>query len=355
MRITSTTPKSPAMTIGSLTRSDHLTIQPCNNSIVSAVNSSSLTELNSLLGLVRFHQGCDQATWSWRNLSATSSSLDQTFDEEELHRTTGFSSQHFMELLGQLNRRRGLFNNLTRPGHKVLRLFCKEEDRINWELQDIIDQSQRIAGGAGVSTESNIPDFRSSDGVYSDHLGRHFTAEQLVSLMFGALFRLFHPYKACSIQMPASKCSPSLSGLAEETGKLKAAWRKILTAPRDGGVQKSWNSMQLTVITVRAAKALLCDLEAFRLWKDCSTLSRLWRTTVRDPLRGTLDMDVLAKPKPSKRLILLIIGGTSSSSTQQPNRSRFQGEKLVVINKTSIPGQASRPGHRKEDWPSIFK
>ena len=36
------------------------------------------------------------------------------------------------------------------------------------ELQDIIDQSQKIVffGGAGVSTESNIPDFRSSDGVF---------------------------------------------------------------------------------------------------------------------------------------------------------------------------------------------
>ena len=51
------------------------------------------------------------------------------------------------------------------------------------QLQEIIDQSQRIVffGGAGVSTESNIPDFRSSDGVYSLKLGRHFTAEQLVS------------------------------------------------------------------------------------------------------------------------------------------------------------------------------
>ena len=37
------------------------------------------------------------------------------------------------------------------------------------QLQEMIDQSQRIVffGGAGVSTESNIPDFRSSDGVYS--------------------------------------------------------------------------------------------------------------------------------------------------------------------------------------------
>ena len=51
------------------------------------------------------------------------------------------------------------------------------------QLQELIDQSQRIVffGGAGVSTESNIPDFRSSDGLYSLKLGRHFSAEQLVS------------------------------------------------------------------------------------------------------------------------------------------------------------------------------
>ena len=36
-------------------------------------------------------------------------------------------------------------------------------------LQDIIDKSSRIVffGGAGVSTESGIPDFRSQDGLYS--------------------------------------------------------------------------------------------------------------------------------------------------------------------------------------------
>ena len=36
------------------------------------------------------------------------------------------------------------------------------------KLQDIIDDSQNIVffGGAGVSTESNIPDFRSADGLY---------------------------------------------------------------------------------------------------------------------------------------------------------------------------------------------
>ena len=37
------------------------------------------------------------------------------------------------------------------------------------KLQELIDSSNRIVffGGAGVSTESGIPDFRSVDGLYN--------------------------------------------------------------------------------------------------------------------------------------------------------------------------------------------
>ena len=39
------------------------------------------------------------------------------------------------------------------------------------QLNQYIDNSQRILffGGAGVSTESGIPDFRSKDGLYNQH------------------------------------------------------------------------------------------------------------------------------------------------------------------------------------------
>ena len=42
------------------------------------------------------------------------------------------------------------------------------EDKIN-KLKDIINNSKKIVffGGAGVSTESGIPDFRSKDGLYN--------------------------------------------------------------------------------------------------------------------------------------------------------------------------------------------
>ncbi len=40
------------------------------------------------------------------------------------------------------------------------------------ELKKIIDESNNIVffGGAGVSTESGIPDFRSVDGLYNQNM-----------------------------------------------------------------------------------------------------------------------------------------------------------------------------------------
>ena len=49
------------------------------------------------------------------------------------------------------------------------------------ELAEIIKESNNIVffGGAGVSTESNIPDFRSANGLWNEKLQINFTPEQL--------------------------------------------------------------------------------------------------------------------------------------------------------------------------------
>ncbi len=51
-------------------------------------------------------------------------------------------------------------------------------------LQQMIDESRKVVffGGAGVSTESNIPDFRSSDGLYQQKY--KYPPEQVVSHTF---------------------------------------------------------------------------------------------------------------------------------------------------------------------------
>ena len=52
------------------------------------------------------------------------------------------------------------------------------------KLQQMIDESSNIVffGGAGVSTESNIPDFRSTDGLY--HQTYKYPPEVMVSHTF---------------------------------------------------------------------------------------------------------------------------------------------------------------------------
>ena len=57
-------------------------------------------------------------------------------------------------------------------------------------LKDLIANHNNIVffGGAGVSTESNIPDFRSSTGLFSQKLNKQFTAEQLVSHNFFVIY-----------------------------------------------------------------------------------------------------------------------------------------------------------------------
>ena len=51
------------------------------------------------------------------------------------------------------------------------------------KLTKILKDSNNIVffGGAGVSTESNIPDFRSANGLWSENLKINLTPEQLVS------------------------------------------------------------------------------------------------------------------------------------------------------------------------------
>ncbi|MFR3173662.1 MAG: Sir2 family NAD-dependent protein deacetylase, partial [Clostridium sp.] len=103
------------------------------------------------------------------------------------------------------------------------------------KLTQILRDSNNIAffGGAGVSTESGIPDFRSSNGLYSEKLHVNFTPEQLVSHSFYIRYpeEFFNFYKAKLIY-PEAKPNDAHRALAklEEIGKLKA----VITQNIDG-------------------------------------------------------------------------------------------------------------------------
>lgn len=103
------------------------------------------------------------------------------------------------------------------------------------KLKELIDSHNNIVffGGAGVSTESDIPDFRSATGLFSEKLNRNFSPEQLVSYTFFMRYPedFFKFYKDKLIYEDAkpNKAHIALSKL-EEMGKLNA----IITQNIDG-------------------------------------------------------------------------------------------------------------------------
>lgn len=101
------------------------------------------------------------------------------------------------------------------------------------QLQKMIDESCRIVffGGAGVSTESNIPDFRSADGLY--HQSYKYSPEQVVSHSFFMRHtEAFYEFYKDKMMILDAKPNPAHLKLAEleQAGKLTA----VVTQNIDG-------------------------------------------------------------------------------------------------------------------------
>lgn len=101
------------------------------------------------------------------------------------------------------------------------------------QLQEIIDESSRIVffGGAGVSTESGIPDFRSADGIY--HQKYKYSPEQVVSHSFFVRYpEAFYEFYKEKMMALDARPNPTHIKLAEleKAGKLTA----VVTQNIDG-------------------------------------------------------------------------------------------------------------------------
>ncbi len=106
-------------------------------------------------------------------------------------------------------------------------------ERETEQLQSIIDDSSRIVffGGAGVSTESGIPDFRSADGIY--HQKYRYSPEQIVShsffMQYPEVFYEFYRDKMMALDAKPNAAHMKLAEL-ETAGKLTA----VVTQNIDG-------------------------------------------------------------------------------------------------------------------------
>ena len=208
------------------------------------------------------------------------------------------------------------------------------------KLQEIIDTSNNIVffGGAGVSTESGIPDFRSESGIFKNY---EKTPEKLVSHSYYLehTSEFFSYYKDCLI-FPDAKPNPAHYTLArlEKEGKLKA----IITQNIDGLHQKAGSKNVLELHgSVYRNYCEICkksyDLDFILESKDiprCSCGGIIKPDVVL--YEESLDMDVLNKSiEYISQADTLIVGGTSLVVYPAAGLiNYFNGENLVLINKS---------------------
>lgn len=106
------------------------------------------------------------------------------------------------------------------------------------KLQELVDQSRKIVffGGAGVSTESGIPDFRSVDGLYNQHYS--YPPEVMLSHHFYVTHtkEFFDFYRAKMLYLDAQPNAAHIKlAELERAGKLTA----VVTQNIDGLHQKA--------------------------------------------------------------------------------------------------------------------
>ncbi|HBG1036811.1 TPA: NAD-dependent protein deacylase [Clostridioides difficile] len=213
-------------------------------------------------------------------------------------------------------------------------------------LKDLIANHNNIVffGGAGVSTESNIPDFRSSTGLFSQKLNKQFTAEQLVSHTFFVRYpeEFFEFYKDKLIY-PNAKPNNAHIALAklEEMGKLKA----VITQNIDGLHQMAGSKNVLELHgSVHRNYCTKCgkffDLESMlNLGGNIPYCYNCGSIVKPDVVlyEEALDSDVITKTISAiSNADLLIIGGTSLAVYPAASFiDYYKGDYIALINKAN--------------------
>ena len=211
------------------------------------------------------------------------------------------------------------------------------------DLQSIIVDSEKIVffGGAGVSTESGIPDFRSQDGLYN--MKYKYPPEQIIShSFFMADPEEFFRFYRDRMIYPAAKPNAAHLKLAERerAGKLSA----VVTQNIDGlhSDAGSKNVIELHG-SVRRNHCMKCGKSyglEFITSADgvprCSCGGRIKPDVVLYE-EGLDEKTLYRAMEYIQEADVLIIAGTSLAVYPAAGLVRYyRGHKLVVINKTPL-------------------
>jgi NAD-dependent deacetylase len=217
------------------------------------------------------------------------------------------------------------------------------QDKIS-TFQQWITQSNNVVffGGAGVSTESGIPDFRSTDGLY--HTKFAYPPETILSHHFFVQHtKEFYDFYRDKMIYLEAKPNITHTKLAELENK--GILQGVITQNIDGLHQKAGSKMVL-------------ELHGSVLRNYCMNCNKLYeiddilkqKGIVRCSCGGVIKPDVVLYEESlnekvmseAVRLIsraeVLIIGGTSLSVYPAAGLIRYyQGDKLILINKDVTP------------------
>ncbi len=215
-------------------------------------------------------------------------------------------------------------------------------------VRKIIADSDRVVffGGAGVSTASAIPDFRSPDGLYNQTPAGKYSQETMLSHHFF----IQHPqefYENLRRNMLFPDAQPNAAHIAlaklEKQGKLRA----IITQNIDGLHQKagSENVIELhgnidRFYCTGCQKAFHLDdiLRFVDSVPKCDSCGAIIRPDVV-LYEETLDQEELMKAVDSiSHAEVLIVGGTSLVVYPAAGLLQYySGDKLILVNRSVTP------------------
>ncbi len=229
------------------------------------------------------------------------------------------------------------------------------------QLQKIIDEHDNIVffGGAGVSTESGIPDFRSQDGLYNQKYD--YPPETILSHTFfmerpEEFFRFYRDKMLCDTAKP-NAAHLKLAEL-EKAGKLKA----VVTQNIDNLHQMagSENVYELHGSVYRNYCMKCRKFYDFAHMKNSVGVPRCSCGGIIKPdvvlYEENLDtLTIEGAVTAIAKAQVLIIGGTSLAVYPAAGLiDYFRGDHLVVINKSSTPRDYSANLLIKEPIGQVF-
>ena len=229
------------------------------------------------------------------------------------------------------------------------------------ELQKIIDKSNNIVffGGAGVSTASGIPDFRSEDGLYNQKF--KYPPEVMLSIDFFYT----HPdefYKFYKDKFNLLKFKPNIVHnylfKLEQSGKLKA----IITQNIDGLHTKAGNKNVFEIHgTIYINHCIKCNKEY-----DVSYIFNS-KGIPTCKCGGIIKPDVVLYGESLNKSFneaikyilkadTLIVAGTSLNVYPAAGMiNYFNGKNLVIINKTNTQYDQNATLVIQEDMKKVFE